>query len=298
MGRGFFLLGWFIFFCFFSGISNISLADTSLPLNWDRYISAKSEIARPGGETETEIIKNLFWRNLLPMFRYLSIGVSLVFFAIYASRLVINFGEEEELTKQRQNLLFGVLGFALIGMATHVALIFDPTVSKGGSGNIVDIAKVQTVSQQIINYLEIGLGMIALVALLYSAILLITARENEDQIKSAKSYLKYSIIGFGIVVFADILVNRIFYPNLGFTNPGDPQISAFIEEGMGVISFLFQFLAAIVFIAFIVSGFYFLTALDNDEQRQKAKKILIWSAVGVLLILVAYPITLLFLPTK
>ncbi|MEI7511083.1 MAG: hypothetical protein WCJ84_02915 [Candidatus Peregrinibacteria bacterium] len=278
----------------FSHIENISLADTALPGSWNRYLIGKQEIAGPGGNTETEILKNLFWGNLLPMFRYIFIGVSLIFFGIYAGRLVINFGEEDEYTTQRKNLLFGVVGFALIGMATQIALIFDPT--KNTATTIVDIAKSQSVVQQVINYLEIGLGVVALVVLLYSAILLITAREEEEKITSAKNYLKYSLIGFGLVVFADILVNRVFYPNLGSTSPGEAQISAFVEEGFGVLSFFFQFLAAIVFIAFIVAGFYFLTAGDDDDQREKAKKILIWSALGVILILIAYPVTLFFLP--
>ena len=44
------------------------------------------------------------------------------------------------------------------------------------------------------------------------------------------------------------------------------------------------------FIAFVISGFIFLLGFGSDSANQRARKIMIWSAVGLILIIFAYPI--------
>ena len=48
------------------------------------------------------------------------------------------------------------------------------------------------------------------------------------------------------------------------------------------------FLALIAMIALIYSGFLYVTAAGNDEQADKAKKIIIWVVIGIIVILLAY----------
>lgn len=59
-----------------------------------------------------------------------------------------------------------------------------------------------------------------------------------------------------------------------------------------VIKTILSVTGVIVFVMFILSGIFFLTARGNDDQLGKAKNILIYSLVGVVIIAVSYAIIL------
>ncbi len=56
------------------------------------------------------------------------------------------------------------------------------------------------------------------------------------------------------------------------------------------INFILPYLTLAAFVGFVVAGFFYVTAYGNEEQLGKAKKILIWSAVGLILVIASYSI--------
>lgn len=56
------------------------------------------------------------------------------------------------------------------------------------------------------------------------------------------------------------------------------------------INFMLPYLTLAAFVGFVVAGFFYVTAFGNEEQLGKAKKILIWSVVGLLLVMASYTI--------
>ncbi|MBN1258587.1 hypothetical protein JXA05_02420 [Candidatus Peregrinibacteria bacterium] len=56
------------------------------------------------------------------------------------------------------------------------------------------------------------------------------------------------------------------------------------------VNFALPYLALAAFVGFVVAGFMYVTAYGNEEQLGKAKKILIWSIVGLLLVIASYSI--------
>jgi len=55
-----------------------------------------------------------------------------------------------------------------------------------------------------------------------------------------------------------------------------------------IINFVLMFVAIIVLIAFIVAGFMFILGFGSDTSIQRAKKIMIWAIVGLLVIIFAF----------
>ncbi len=53
-------------------------------------------------------------------------------------------------------------------------------------------------------------------------------------------------------------------------------------------NFFLGFLSIIAMLSMIYAGFLYITAAGNDEQAQKAKKIIIWVVTGIIVILIAY----------
>lgn len=56
------------------------------------------------------------------------------------------------------------------------------------------------------------------------------------------------------------------------------------------VNFILPYLTLSAFVGFVVAGFFYVTAYGADEQLQKAKKILIWSVVGLILVITSYAI--------
>jgi len=56
------------------------------------------------------------------------------------------------------------------------------------------------------------------------------------------------------------------------------------------VNFVLPYLTLAAFVGFVVAGFFYVTAYGNEEQLGKAKKILIWSAVGLILVIASYSI--------
>jgi|GEM_PF-1840324 hypothetical protein len=68
------------------------------------------------------------------------------------------------------------------------------------------------------------------------------------------------------------------------------------EDGLedaivSIINFALGFVAIIAVTAFIISGFIFMLGMGSDSSVQRAKKIMIWSAIGIFVIAFSFVIT-------
>lgn len=276
--------------------SQTAFAAGALPGGWDSFLKKVTEFSGlPPGGNGVEILNRLVLFNFVPIFRYVFLGVALLFLGLYIFRLVITSGTEDEFNAQKKNLIFAVLGFSILGLATEVARIFDPlrTVDKT---SIASQTVAESTAQKIVIFMEIGLGTIAIVTIFYIAFLMLTSQGEEDRIGKAKTYFKFFIMGFVIVMLADPLVKNVFYPNLGKGPKTETNFISFISEITGVLQFFLFFAAILVFTAFIGSGILFLISAGNEGLQTKAKNILIWTALGILLIIVSFALVSFFLP--
>lgn len=60
---------------------------------------------------------------------------------------------------------------------------------------------------------------------------------------------------------------------------------------LGWVKFALALVGTIAFVAFIWAGFLYITAFGNEENAEKGKKILIWTAIGIIIIIVSYALT-------
>ena len=58
-----------------------------------------------------------------------------------------------------------------------------------------------------------------------------------------------------------------------------------------LVNFSLPYLVLAAFLGYVVAGFMYVTAFGNDEQMQKAKKIIVWVSVGLILVILSYAIT-------
>ena len=283
---------------FFSSPSLVFASSGMLPSGWDSFLRNITEFSGlPPGSDGVEIFNRLVLFNFVPIFRFIFLGVALLFLGIYIFRLVTTSGSEEDFTAQKKNLLLSVLGFAILGLAGEVARVLDP-MRNIDKGSIASQTVVESAAQKVIIFMQIGLGTIAIVTIFYMAFLMLTSQGDDERIGKAKTYFRFFIVGFVVVMLADPLVKNVFYPGLGKENPGEANFLSFISEMTGVLQFFLFFGAILTFIAFIGSGILFLISAGNEELQTKAKNILLWTAGGIFLIIISYALVSFFIPNS
>ena len=62
----------------------------------------------------------------------------------------------------------------------------------------------------------------------------------------------------------------------------------FITAIAAIINFALLFAAVFAVVAFLVSGFMFILGFGSDTSIQRAKKIMIWAAVGLVVIIFSF----------
>ncbi|MDD3066296.1 MAG: hypothetical protein PHO48_00480 [Candidatus Gracilibacteria bacterium] len=69
---------------------------------------------------------------------------------------------------------------------------------------------------------------------------------------------------------------------------GITTLTGLREAILNWVNFALGFLALIAMIALIYAGFLYVTSMGEDEQSGKAKKIIIYVTIGIIIILLAY----------
>lgn len=276
--------------------SSFSYAESRLPDNFKVFSERIGEYQEPvAGETTVEMIQNLFLKNVVPIGRYVLIGISLLYFGMYAYNVAIGMGKDDQYTSQQKNIVFAALGFAIIGGADILVTAIDPMINPDPTTPF-DENVTRSVLQKLINFMEVPLGAIAIILLFYGSFKMITQSADKDAVKYGKNLLMYGFIGFIFVMLADPLVNLIFYPNSGLTGVGTPQAQEFVSQGFGLLRYLFIFFGVATFIMFLYSGFLYMTAGSSDDGPKKAKEAFKWSVIGLFVVLISYSLVMFFIP--
>ena len=58
-----------------------------------------------------------------------------------------------------------------------------------------------------------------------------------------------------------------------------------------LVNFSLPYLTLAAFVGYVAAGFLYVTSFGNEEMMGKAKKILIWSTVGLILVILSFAIT-------
>ncbi|MCK4520865.1 hypothetical protein KAT95_03340 [Candidatus Parcubacteria bacterium] len=91
------------------------------------------------------------------------------------------------------------------------------------------------------------------------------------------------MLSVGLVLFAPVVIQGIEIEN--------PLDCATIDCVIASIAgFIFMLAIAIAPIMFIIAGFAFITAAGDPVKIQKAKDIVLWTVIGLAIVLMAYGI--------
>lgn len=137
---------------------------------------------------------------------------------------------------------------------------------------------------------------------IYAFYKMVTAAGDEDKVSKWKAIIFQAIIWFIVIKFAGIVVKNTFDPNCGwggiFQYYGT-NICENITENAKIITTLLNwinsFLAIAIVLMIMYAGFLVLTSAGDSDKHDKAKKILLYVGIGLLILFTSYLILTFFL---
>lgn len=265
-----------------------------LPPNWDQPFHGVDELIEPPAEgNAVDKVKYLFWQNIVPIFKYLMVVISIFYFILYLYQMLTSSGEEEAITSSTKNLLWGVLGFMVIALAMDIAESFDIWRN---NGEFVDKAHLENAQLRVISYFQLLAAIVAFFYIFFAGFRLVTAHGDEEIITAQKNHIKWGFVGLMFVMLADVAVNRIFYPSQGQKGLGKEELTTLFSEGVGVLRFFLAFVGILAVVSLIASGVIYITSGGDEAATGKAKKNIFGSLIAIIIIVMSYIFVASFVP--
>ena len=151
----------------------------------------------------------------------------------------------------------------------------------------------------VLNGIEMALVIVSYIALffiLYGGFLFITGGGNASQIEKARKSIFGAVIGLIISLGAIAITNVIFNVLIG----GNPtttesgiivnQISAdqLLKNGLNLVYYIVGILAVVVI---VLSGLSYVTSAGDSGKVTRAKNMILYAVVGLVVVIAAYAIT-------
>lgn len=257
----------------------------------------------PAGSTSLEMTKNLTGK-IVDNVRYVIGAVAILMIVVSGVRLIVSSGNEEEYTKQSMSLIYGIVGLFLVALAGELANIVS--VDNGGFLKDPNVAVqrsrlfTRTVGI-VITFIKYIIGSISVTFIVRNSLRLIFKGDEEEEIGKTKKNIWYGIIGLLVIMMANPAINNVFYKidtqqfqGVNTVRPGI-DTALIIQEIAGVTNVVAALTGPLALLAFVAGGLMYVLAAGEEEKIGKAKKIMMWSAIAILIIYGAFAMVSLFI---
>lgn len=244
--------------------------------------------------------------------RYL-IGAVAVALLVYAGvRMVIAQGNPEEYTTQKRNIIYAIIGLAVVGFSGDLVRIFNVYCNNGkdlnglpctaggflnGPNAIVRTATLfNQRTQFLITFIKYIIGSIAVFMTIQSGLRLITSSGKEEKLAEDKKRLFYGVLGLLFIIMADPLINNVFYkinlaqyPSVGGAAPGIDTVQG-AKELAGFTNLVVTLATPVAILMLLYAAFMYLSSAGKEEQQAKAKRLIFAVIAGILIMYAAFAI--------
>lgn len=192
--------------------------------------------------------------------------------------------------------------FGLSVLSLAQASVYCPGGSCGGinagvnfaAGNIPGVT-TNTPANTIGNIISVAVSyvnILAVAVIIIAGFYLILGLGNENSKETAKKIILYTAIGIVIISLANTIVS--FF--MGISSGTTINLTGIIQGFLNIFTSYVGILAVAVI---IIAGFYLILGLGDESSKETARKIVLYTAIGIILILLANVIVSFFqnLPT-
>lgn len=248
-----------------------------------------------------------FVMGIVQNLKYLVGAVAVLFIIVSALKLIISQGNEDTISKQKNVMIYAVLGLILIALGDELAKVMsvacipgqsecaDGGFLKDPSNMITQSAIFKRETRILITFVKYVIGGIAVFMFIRNGIRLIGLAGSEESVTLDKKNLIYTSVGLLLIILASTVIDKVLYivdPSQYTTAGLAPGInpSRAVQEMVGFTNTAVFIVAPISIFMLIVGAVMYATAGGKEEQMTKAKKLIILTVVGMALIYGAFAI--------
>lgn len=273
-----------------------AFAINTLPIENDIFLEGGIPVPPSGDGKE---IARMIVFGALGYAKILAGVLGMIFLTIMGFRLVIRGENEEEITNTKRGFIFILIAFIMISMAEDIGGIFDMekgTIIKSPQEILKRVALFDKQVEILITFMKYVLGSFATLMVIRYALKIITGGGNEDEVTKNRKSLLLSAGGLALIFVGDIFINKVFYNiNKNFYTGTDGaqatiDLEAGISEIVGITNFILKFVGPIAVLMLIVGAIMYATAGGDQERMDKAKRLLLTTMVGIVIIFGSFAI--------
>ena len=256
----------------------------------------------PSGNTGVEIARSLVGK-VIDNVRYLIGAIAIIVIIISGVKLVTAGGNEETFTKETTTLTYAIIGLFFVALAGDLATIFN--VDQGGFLKDPNVAVQRSrlfnrVVEIAITFIKYVIGSLSVLFIVRNGLRLVLLGGNEDEVTKDKKNLFYGLLGLVVILLSNTVVNNIFfkidtskYPGVDGVKPGI-DAHALALQIAGITNLVASIAGPFALLSLIVGGVMYMFAAGEEEKIGKAKKLIMWSLIGLVVIYGAFSIVSLF----
>ncbi len=194
--------------------------------------------------------------------------------------------------KAKTIIIWTLVGLAVILLA-KVIVNFVYSLFGAQSGNVginvLSGSDPVRVIIEIVNTVLTYVGLAAVVAIVIAGLYMILS--GGSQADRAKEIIKWVLIGLVVILLAKVIVAFVYaalggnLANIGINIPGGTgDIRQVITD---VLNTVLNFVGLIAVVAIVIAGIWLIVGMGSDESRDRAKNIILYTIIGLVIILLA-----------
>ncbi|MCX6734845.1 MAG: pilin [Candidatus Peregrinibacteria bacterium] len=254
--------------------------------------------ANISGKNGFDILKDAILGGLQYV-KILTVVVGILFMTIMGYTLVTNGSSEEDVTKAKKGMIFTIIAFVMISMSQNIAKIFDMTDGSvlGSPQEILNRVHIFDKQTEIfVTFVKYVIGTYAVVQIVRHGAKMVTAGGNDEEMGKRKKAIMFNVAGLLLIYLGDIAINKVFYKVDKTVYSGITGVHPYadakagVDQIVGITNLIVTFVGPVGVLMLIVGAIMYATAGGQDEQLQKAKRILVTAGIGLVIIFGAFAI--------
>ncbi len=227
------------------------------------------------------------------------VGVAVIFLIIAIIKLLFSSADEEHVKKWRNNIVWVTVGIFFMQIAFSVWNVMNIRDSNGVIGSMLGWQIWVYIFSPIVGLLQMLASMAFIGMMIYAFFIIVSGGGDEEKAKKGKNIVIYALSGFLLIRIPRAFISAIY----GSPNCKETEFlwtsscvikGADYPKGIGVIGSIFNyfntFLGIICVILIIYAGFLVFMSGGEEEKLKKAKHIILYIAVGLIILVASHAI--------
>ncbi len=289
---------------------NVVFAEQNLPLSTETVQTyKKGQLPGPNpSEMENfdtiDEIEDLVFDNLYGYVKVIVAVLGILFITIMGSRMVFSGDEEDTITKMRRGITYAIIAFVIVSMAEEASKIFDmgeKSIFESPQEILRRVKLFDSTVELVMTFIKYVIGAFATIMAVKSGLKLASAGGDDEQVGQNKKGLLYSASGLVLILIGDIFINKVFYKvdKTVYTNLEGIKLGTDPYEGVrqivGITNFIVSFVGPVSVLMLVIAAVMYMTAGGEDEKMETAKKMLVATIIGMVIIFGAFALVNTFL---